>query len=89
MNVIKNKKMKQQAIHNEAPKYFLIYGERLTTIPVLGNELENKGFDPEYSLQQEYGSIANGVRENRLNGNGVPLTDNAEGEYIVLTYVKT
>ena len=33
----------------------------------------NNGGNPEYSAQQKYGSTANGVGENPLNGKGVPL----------------
>jgi hypothetical protein len=36
-----------------------------------GCRRENKGGNPEYLQQQEYGSIANGVREKRLNGKGM------------------
>jgi hypothetical protein len=37
---------------------------------------------------QEYGSIANGVGENPLNGKGLPLTGKAEGEKIVYSHMK-
>ena len=44
--------------------------------------------DPEYSSLQKYGTIANGVGENPLNGNGVPVTDYADGEDIVYSIQK-
>ena len=36
-----------------------------------------------HNNRSKYGAIANGVGENPLNGKGMPLTDNAEGENIV------
>ena len=42
----------------------------------------------EYPNHQKYGTIANGVGENPLNGNGVLLTGNAEDEDIVYSYKK-
>ena len=52
----------------------LVEGKRSTIIPMSGIGLENKGGNPEYPIQQEYGSIANGVGENPLNGNSITLT---------------
>lgn len=49
----------------------LVEGERSTTIPMSGRRLVNKGGNPEYLWQQEYGTIANGVGENPLNGKGM------------------
>ena len=51
-----------------------------TTIPMLGFDI--------ISNQQEYGAIANGVGENPLNGNGAPLTGDAEGEDMVYSIQK-
>ena len=62
------------------PYGILAEGERSTTIPKSGFEnnyiysYKNKGGNPEYSNHKKYGSIANRVGENPLNGKGVALT---------------
>ena len=53
-----------------------------------GTRLENKGFNPEYLVQQEYGVIANDMGEIPLNGKGMPLTHYGEGEEMVYSCMK-
>lgn len=49
----------------------LVEDKGSTTIPMSGCRLVNKGGNPEYLQQKEYGAIAKGVSENLLNGKGM------------------
>lgn len=62
---------------SQVPKWQLSYGKGSTTIPILVVKFHNR-------------STAQSLRvgENPLNGKGLPLTDNAEGEEIVCSHGK-